>query len=66
MHWIPLLAPGQAAEVRDRGMAYLKLECFRAALSDFEQYLGMAPEASDVEEVRGHVVELHRGVSRLN
>jgi regulator of sirC expression with transglutaminase-like and TPR domain len=66
MHWILLLAPGQAAEVRDRGMAYLKLECFRAALSDFEQYLGMAPEASDVEEVRGHVIELRRGVSRLN
>jgi hypothetical protein len=35
-------------------------------LSDFEQYLGMAPEAADVEEVRGHVVELRRGVARLN
>jgi regulator of sirC expression with transglutaminase-like and TPR domain len=66
MHWLILAVPGQAAEVRDRGMAYLKLECFRAALSDFEQYLGMAPEAADVEEVRGHVVELRRGVARLN
>jgi len=35
-------------------------------LSDFEQYLGMAPDADDVEEVRGQVVELRRGVARLN
>ena len=66
MHWIILAVPGQAAEVRDRGMAYLKLECYRAALSDLEQYLGMAPEAEDVEEVRNQVLELRRGVARLN
>jgi regulator of sirC expression with transglutaminase-like and TPR domain len=66
MHWLILAAPGQPAELRDRGMAYLKLECFRAALSDFEQYLGMAPDAADMEEVRGRVLELRRGVARLN
>jgi regulator of sirC expression with transglutaminase-like and TPR domain len=66
MHWIILAVPGQAAEVRDRGLAYLKLECYRAALSDLEQYLGMAPEADDIEAVRSQVLELRRGVARLN
>jgi regulator of sirC expression with transglutaminase-like and TPR domain len=47
-------------------MNYLKLECFRAALTDFEQYLSMAPDASDVQEVRGQVLELRRGIARLN
>lgn len=66
MHWLILAVPGQPAELRDRGMAYLKLECFRAALTDLEQYLGMAPDAADMEEVRGRVLELRRGVARLN
>jgi regulator of sirC expression with transglutaminase-like and TPR domain len=66
MHWLVLLAPARADEVRDRGQAYLKLECFRAALADFEQYLQLAPDAPDVDAVRSHVVELRRGVARLN
>jgi regulator of sirC expression with transglutaminase-like and TPR domain len=66
MHWLIWLGPGQAGEVRDRAEAYLKLECFRAALTDFEHYLQLAPDAPDVEAVRGHVMELRRGVARLN
>ena len=66
MDWLVLVAPDQPVELRDRGMAWLKLECYRAALTDLEQYLGMAPEAEDAAEVRGHVLELRRGVARLN
>ena len=64
--WILAVAPGEAAEVRDRGLAYLKLECFRAALQDLEHYLEMAPTADDMHEIRSHVVELRRSASRLN
>ncbi len=51
--WIVALRPGDAAEVRDRGLAYLKLECFRAALEDLERYLEMMPAAEDLNEIRG-------------
>ncbi len=64
--WIVVLLPGEAGEVRDRGLAYLKLECFRAALEDLERYLQMAPAAEDLDEIRGHVVGLRRSTARLN
>jgi regulator of sirC expression with transglutaminase-like and TPR domain len=64
--WIIALKPGEAAEVRDRGLTYLKLECFRAALEDLERYLGMARAAEDLNEIRGCVVGLRRSTARLN
>jgi regulator of sirC expression with transglutaminase-like and TPR domain len=64
--WIITVTPGAAAEVRDRGLTYLKLECFRAALGDLERYVEMAPAAADLDEVRGHIVELRRSAARLN
>jgi regulator of sirC expression with transglutaminase-like and TPR domain len=64
--WICAVNPQDAGEVRDRGMTYLKLECFRAALADLERYLELAPGADDVEEVRGQVIELRRTAARLN
>jgi regulator of sirC expression with transglutaminase-like and TPR domain len=64
--WIVALRPGEAAEVRDRGLAYLRLECFRAALVDLERYLELAPAADDVNEIRGCVLDLRRSTARLN
>jgi regulator of sirC expression with transglutaminase-like and TPR domain len=64
--WIIVLKPGEAAEVRDRGLTYLRLECFRAALEDLERYLGMVPAAEDLDEIRGCVVGLRRSTARLN
>lgn len=66
LDWIVLLHPREAVELRDRGLTYLKLECVRAALSDLERYLELAPAASDLEEIRGHVIELRRSAARLN
>ena len=66
LHWIIYANPADPVEVRDRGMTYLRLECFRAALSDLEKYLEMNPAANDHDEVRGQVVELRRTASRLN
>ena len=64
--WICVVNPQDAGEVRDRGMTYLKLECFRAALADLERYLELAPSADDLEDIRGQVIELRRTAARLN
>jgi len=64
--WIIAVTPGEATEVRDRGLTYVKLECFRAALEDLEHYLQKAPNAADMDEIRSHVVELRMSAARLN
>ena len=66
MDWIVSVVPGDATEVRDRGLLYLQLEGFRAALRDLERYLALAPSADDAQQIRGHVVELRQTVARLN
>jgi regulator of sirC expression with transglutaminase-like and TPR domain len=60
------VTPGAAEEYRDRGMIYLNLECFRAALFDLQAYLKMLPVADDADTVRQKVVELQAVAARLN
>jgi regulator of sirC expression with transglutaminase-like and TPR domain len=66
MEWIITLTPADAAEVRDRGLLFAKLECPRAALEDFERYLELAPDAEDAHELRTRMVELRQAAARLN
>src|ERR1043166_6402766 len=61
-----LVAPEQADEVRDRAAVYLQLECFRAALADFQHYLELKPGADDAEAIRVRIVELQQTTARLN
>ena len=61
-----ILEPSSAPEIRDRGMLYLKLECFQQAIGDLETYLRLAPDASDIDDVREQVVELKKGAARLH
>ena len=60
------LEPGAAEEYRDRAGVYLDLECFRAALSDFRNYLMLKPAAEDAAVVQQRVVELQQIAARLN
>ena len=60
------LCPQGADDFRVRARLLEELECFRAALADFENVLRLAPEASDVNAVRGKIAELRERVSRLN
>ena len=60
------LAPRAAEEYRDRAAIYLDLECFRAALSDFRDYLMLKPGADDAAVVQRRVVELQQISARLN
>ena len=61
-----LVAPDAAGELRDRGLVYQQLECYRAALKDLSDYVEHAPEAIDVPEIRALVIELRALCARLN
>ncbi|MGH8705604.1 MAG: SirB1 family protein [Burkholderiales bacterium] len=61
-----IVAPDSAAELRDRGLVYQRLECWRPALKDLADYLEREPDASDVDEVRAKMMDLSRRCARLN
>jgi len=61
-----VVAPDSPGELRDRGLVYQKLEAFRAALKDLNDYLEQEPEAADADEIRTRVVELTTLCARLN
>jgi regulator of sirC expression with transglutaminase-like and TPR domain len=60
------LAPSLGEEVRDRGLAYLKLGHVAGAREDFARYLAVQPEAPDVEAIRGLLIEATGKAQRLN
>ena len=61
-----LVLPESAEELRDRGLLYERLECFRPALTDLQNYLRRRPKAPDAAEVHEKVVELKQACARLN
>ena len=61
-----IVAPDSAAELRDRGLVYQRLECWRPALKDLADYLEREPDAPDLDEVRAKLVELSMRCARLN
>lgn len=61
-----VVTPEAYVELRDRGLVYQKLEAFRAALKDLNDYLEREPEALDADEIRARVVELTLLCARLN
>jgi regulator of sirC expression with transglutaminase-like and TPR domain len=60
------LMPGAASEYRERGLIYLELECFRAALTDLQTYARLAPDAASAEDIASTITELQRRAARLN
>ncbi len=62
---ILLLAPDTPRELRDRGILYQRLECFAAALQDFERYLHLAPDDEAAHLIRDLLPELHRQAAQL-
>jgi regulator of sirC expression with transglutaminase-like and TPR domain len=61
-----LVVPDASAELRDRGILYQRLECYRAALKDLSDYVEREPEAPDFEEVRARLMEVSALCARLN
>jgi regulator of sirC expression with transglutaminase-like and TPR domain len=60
------LLPDVAEEYRERGELYAALECFRAAVADFRQYLKLRPDAADSRVVAERIAELEPVAARLN
>jgi len=60
------LAPSLGEEVRDRGLAYLKLGHIEGAREDFARYLAVQPEAPDVDAIRELLIEATGKAQRLN
>jgi len=61
-----LVAPDASVELRDRGLVYQRLECYRAALKDLTDYAEREPEAPDLDDVRVKLMELSALCARLN
>jgi regulator of sirC expression with transglutaminase-like and TPR domain len=61
-----IVDPRSAADIRDRGLLYVKLECFIQAAEDLEKYLTIAPAADDapaikaqLETIKRHSIQIH-------
>jgi len=63
---ILLLQPDQPDEIRDRGRIYEHLECFRAALENYQSYLMLRPGAGDAPDAHQRIAELRQIVAYLN
>jgi len=66
MNRMLLVVPESAEELRDRGMLYQQLECFRPALSDLQNYLRRRPDAPDAVDVHGKIIELRQACAKMN
>ena len=61
-----VVAPEAHGELRERGLLYQRMECYRAALKDLQDYSALASEAPDIDDVRAKLVELSAQCARLN
>ena len=61
-----VVSPDAHAELRDRGIVYQRLECYRAALKDLTDYAEREPDAPDQDDVRVRLMELSALCARLN
>lgn len=61
-----VLSPRSRPDLRDRGLVYQRLECWRPALQDLTDYLDLEPDAADLAEIRARVIELRSRCARLN
>lgn len=55
-----VLLPQNIEEVRDRGLAYARLDYLRPALEDLERYLEERPDAEDATAVESQLSELRQ------
>ena len=55
-----IVAPGDAKEIRDRGLLLAHLGRPDAAVCDLESYLALVPEAPDADSVRGRLAWIVR------
>ena len=60
------LRPDDPGELRDRGLLYARLECFRAAADDLERFLALAPDDPTAPSIAANVAKLRERARQLN
>ncbi len=63
---ILILDPRALDETIERAALYERMECFSAALSDFQNFIALAPEHPHADGARESVMRLMRQVARIN
>lgn len=63
---ILVIYPRSPEDVKQRAALRYNLHDYKGALSDFEEYVKMAPDASDVDEIRHTVLGLRRSMAMMN
>jgi regulator of sirC expression with transglutaminase-like and TPR domain len=63
---ILLLDPRSLEELAERAALFERLECFKAALDDYQSFLSQAPEHPAAESAREAVMRLVRQVALIN
>ena len=61
-----ILDPDSAEDARDRGVVYLRLECYAQAREDLETYLRLRPDAEDAMLVREQLVRVAKEATRIH
>jgi regulator of sirC expression with transglutaminase-like and TPR domain len=60
------IQPGNAEDLRDRGVLFAALDCYGLAARDIESYLVLAPKAPDAGELQRRLAQLRLKAARLN
>jgi regulator of sirC expression with transglutaminase-like and TPR domain len=63
---ILVIYPRSPEDVKQRAALRYNLNDFKGALADFEEYVKMAPEASDAEEIGQTALSLRRQMAMMN
>ncbi len=66
MNRLLLAAPDTPEELRDRGLLYEQLECFRPAAADLQDYLRRQPNGVDARDIHVKLMALQSAAARLN
>jgi regulator of sirC expression with transglutaminase-like and TPR domain len=63
---ILVIYPRSPEDVKQRAVLRYNLDDYRGALSDFDEYVKMSPDASDAEEIRQTALSLRRSMAMMN
>jgi len=61
-----VIYPRSPEDVKQRAVLRYNLDDYRGALSDFDEYVKMSPDASDAEEIRQTALSLRRSMAMMN
>jgi len=61
-----VIYPRSPEDMKQRAVLRYNLNDYRGALSDFEEYVKMSPDASDAEEIKQTALSLRRSMAMMN